>query len=286
MLRFRAEHTGSSRETAYNHELRRGQRAPDARAAALAKRAFVRATPYLVTTAALPWPAGQPKMPSALPFVPLFSFTQRSQPKLADVPSAAAAEQNGEQVAATSAGAMSSERAHSQQGGEESAEAKSSKRSLRLEGKRATGKLPSYKRGAAELCNGELKQASAAAHKRRKAGAPAEQPTPGSVHQNRRIGCKHSKQSGACAAFQHLPRVCCHDDHRPSAHFTAACGAGAACNGTAEHEEKATAQQAVRSLAERYADMKRTVMQRLTCGALHQSEHASCACPCQDRMHT
>ena len=35
----------------YNHELRRGHRAPDAIAAALAKRAFVRATPYLVTVA-------------------------------------------------------------------------------------------------------------------------------------------------------------------------------------------------------------------------------------------
>ena len=38
-----------SRCTPYNHELRRGHRAPDAIAAALAKRAFVRATPYLVT---------------------------------------------------------------------------------------------------------------------------------------------------------------------------------------------------------------------------------------------
>ena len=245
----------------------------------------MRATPYLVTTAALPRPAGQPKMLSGLPFVPLFSFTPRSQLELADVPSAAAAEQNGKQGAATSAGAMSSERAHSQQGGEESAEAESSKCSLRLEGKRAAGKLPSYKRGAAELCNGEPKQASAAAHKRRKAGAPAEQPTTGSIGQNKRIGGKHSEQSEACAACQHLPRVCCHDDHRPSAYFMAACRAGAACNGPAEHE-KATAQQAVRSLAERYADMKRTVMERLTCGALHQSEHTSCVCPCQDLMHT
>ena len=286
MLRCRAEHAASSRETAYNHELRRGQRAPDARAAALAKRAFVRATPYLVTTAALPRSAGQPEMPSGPPFVPRLSFTPRSQLQPADVPSAAAAEQNGEQGAAMSAGAMSSERAHSQQGGEENAEAGSSKRSPRLEGKKAAGKLPSYKRGAAELCNGKPKQASAAARKRRKAGAPAEQPTPGPVGQYGRIGGKHNEQSGACVACQRLPRVCCHDDHRPSAHFTAACGAGAACNGAAEHEEKATTQQAVQSLAERYADMKRTVMERLTCGALHQSEHTSCACPCQDCMHT
>ncbi len=40
-----------SRCIPYNHDLRRGHRAPDAIAAALAKRAFVRATPYLVTTA-------------------------------------------------------------------------------------------------------------------------------------------------------------------------------------------------------------------------------------------
>ncbi|BDA44310.1 probable histone-lysine N-methyltransferase TRX1 [Coccomyxa sp. Obi] len=43
-----------SRCMPYNHELRRGHRAPDAIAAALAKRAFVRATPYLVTAAHQP----------------------------------------------------------------------------------------------------------------------------------------------------------------------------------------------------------------------------------------
>lgn len=60
------ERTLSSRCMPYNHELRRGHRAPDALAAALAKRAFVRATPYLVTTArALPPApaAGQPAPP-------------------------------------------------------------------------------------------------------------------------------------------------------------------------------------------------------------------------------
>lgn len=40
-----------SRCLPYNHELRRGHRAPDALAAAAAKRRFVRATPYRVTTA-------------------------------------------------------------------------------------------------------------------------------------------------------------------------------------------------------------------------------------------
>ena len=44
-----AEHAGaSSREAPYNHALRRGHRAPEAVAAALAKRAFVRAVPFLV----------------------------------------------------------------------------------------------------------------------------------------------------------------------------------------------------------------------------------------------
>ena len=38
-----------SREIPYNHALRRGHRAPEAVAAAIAKRAFVRAVPYLVT---------------------------------------------------------------------------------------------------------------------------------------------------------------------------------------------------------------------------------------------
>lgn len=40
---------GCSREGVYNHALRRGHRAPEAVAAALAKRAFVRAVPYLVS---------------------------------------------------------------------------------------------------------------------------------------------------------------------------------------------------------------------------------------------
>ena len=54
-----AGHVLSFREAAYNHELRRGQRAPDALAAALAKRAYVQEVPYLVSTAALPRPLGQ-----------------------------------------------------------------------------------------------------------------------------------------------------------------------------------------------------------------------------------
>ena len=57
----------ASRETAYNHELRRGQRAPDALAAALAKRAYVRKVPYLVSTAGAAqacWPAGGPLRPA------------------------------------------------------------------------------------------------------------------------------------------------------------------------------------------------------------------------------
>lgn len=41
-----------ARETPYNHALKRGHRAPEAIAAALAKRAFVRAVPYLVAEGA------------------------------------------------------------------------------------------------------------------------------------------------------------------------------------------------------------------------------------------
>ena len=51
---LKSEEPPCSRCMPYNHELRRGHRAPDAIAAALAKRAFVRATPYLVTLARTP----------------------------------------------------------------------------------------------------------------------------------------------------------------------------------------------------------------------------------------
>ena len=60
----------ASREAAYNHELRRGQRAPDALAAALAKRAYVRKVPYLVSTAMLPRPTGQLERSWGPPFIP------------------------------------------------------------------------------------------------------------------------------------------------------------------------------------------------------------------------
>ena len=59
---------GSSRELPYNHALRRGHRAPEAVAAALAKRAFVRAVPFLVAegTCGLAvlhrWPTAPPLM--------------------------------------------------------------------------------------------------------------------------------------------------------------------------------------------------------------------------------
>ena len=61
----------ASREAAYNHELRRGQRAPDALAAALAKRAYVRKVPYLVSTAALPRLTGQLERSWGPCFIPL-----------------------------------------------------------------------------------------------------------------------------------------------------------------------------------------------------------------------
>ncbi|CAL8470279.1 g9821 [Coccomyxa elongata] len=59
-----------SRCMPYNHELRRGHRAPDAIAAALAKRAFVRATPYLVTAARQPAFPLAPNTPMVQPTLP------------------------------------------------------------------------------------------------------------------------------------------------------------------------------------------------------------------------
>lgn len=64
----------------YNHELRRGHRAPDAIAAALAKRAFVRATPYLVTAACQPAFPLAPNTPMVQPTLPAVRRHSAEQP--------------------------------------------------------------------------------------------------------------------------------------------------------------------------------------------------------------
>ena len=190
----------ASREAAYNHELRRGQRAPDALAAALAKRAFVRKVPYLVSTAALPRPIGQLEGSWGPPFIPL---------------------ENGDSIRQVySAGPSIAEQ---------------------LEERQEAG------RGAKQgLCTAKA-------------------------------GFLLRKQGKTGLSARQLPRVHCHDPRQPSTHYLAAARAGKACSGPQGQQGDSTTaeQRPVQSLAERFADMQRTVMERLTCGALFSSRCAS-----------
>ena len=192
----------ASREAAYNHELRRGQRAPDALAAALAKRAYVRKVPYLVSTAMLPRPVGQLEGSWGPPFTPL---------------------EKGESI-----GQVSST-------GPSIAE--------QLEERQEAGR--GAKQGLSTAKTGFLLR------KLGKAELPAWQ----------------------------LPKVRCHDPGQPSTHFLAAARAGTACSGPQGQQADSTAaeQRPVQSLAERFADMQRTGMERLTCGAFFSSRYASLA---------
>ena len=186
----------ASREAAYNHELRRGQRAPDALAAALAKRAYVRKVPYLVSAATLPRPAGLLERSWGPPFIPLEKADSIRQ--------------------VFSTGPSIAEQ---------------------LEERREAGM------GAKQALS--IAKAGALLGKLGKAGLPARQ----------------------------LPRVHSHDPCQPSAHLLAAARAGTACSGPQGQQADSTAaeQRPVQSLAERFADMQRTVMERLTCGALFSS---------------
>ena len=270
-----AERALSSRETAYDHELRRHQRAPDARAAAMAKRAFVRKTPYLVTTAALPQPGGQPAAACGPPFVPLIQASSSGQGSAA----LHRAAQSGQAAAATSkqipymlslelacnsADAVMPSLApspHQAGTGQEtgaSEDASSPKRSPRLEEKRTSGRLTSYKRdaktprtGAAQRAQG--KQAPEAAAKKACVGSRAWKPA---ADRKGRVSSRHGK---GIAANDGLPLIRSHDTSRPAVHYMGARSAENACTGKEQHP--------VQSLAERYAEMKRTAMERLTCGA-------------------
>ena len=194
----------ASREAAYNHELRRGQRAPDALAAALAKRAYVRKVPYLVSTAALPRPIGQLEGSWGPPFVPLEKGDSIRQVYSAGPSIAEQLEERGEA------------------------------------GRGAKQGLSTAKAGFLLTELG-------------KAGLPARQ----------------------------LPKVLCHDPRQPGTHFLAVARAGTACSDPQGQQAHSTAaeQRPVQSLAERFADMQRTVMERLTCGAFSSSR---CAPPVDD----
>ena len=194
----------ASREAAYNHELRRGQRAPDAQAAALAKRAYVRKVPYLVSTAALPRLTGQLERSWGPCFIPLEKGISIGQ--------------------VSSTGPSIAEQ---------------------LVERREAG------RGAKQ--GQSTAKAESLLRQQDKAGLPARQ----------------------------LPNVRCHDPRQPSTHHLAAAGGGTACSGPQGQQADSTAaeQRPVQSLAERFADMQRTVMARLTCGACLSSR---CAPPVDD----
>ena len=260
-----AERTHSSRETAYNQELRRHQRAPDALAAALAKRAFVRKTPYRVTTASLPRAADQLAASCGPPFHPLSDAASTGQ-GLAGLPRAAYSQQ---EVAAASrqnfdmpASAVSLELACSgqdtvmpslalspQQEAGCSVHVTSPKQSSRLREKRLSGRLTSYQRGA------EVPRTEVALRASGRAGKPAAEER----------SSKSSKQGETSATNDRPPCIRSHELSQLAAQFPETCTAGIACIG-AEKEQPSAAQQPVQSLAERYADMKHTVMERLTCG--------------------
>ena len=98
---------------------------------------------------------------------------------------------------------------------------------------------------------------------RREAGKGAKQ-----VLSTAKAGSLLEKLSKAGLPARQLPKVRCHDSRQPSTHFLAAAGAGKACSGLQgqQADSAAAEQRPVRSLAERFADMQRTVMERLTCG--------------------
>ena len=258
----------SSRETAYNQELRRHQRAPDALAAALAKRAFVRKTPYLVTTASLPRPTCHLAASCGPPFLPLSGAAQNGQgsaslPKAAgSQPAVAAASRQNFDMPASAVSlelacsgqdtVMPSLALSSQQEAGCSVNVTSPKQSSRLREKRLSGRLTSYQRGA-EVPRTEIALTSRASGR---GGKPAADER----------SSKSSKQGETSATNDRLPCIRSHELSRLAAQFPEACTAGIACVG-GEKEQPAAAQQPVQSLAERYADMKRTVMERLTCGA-------------------
>ena len=264
-----AGHVLSFREAAYNHELRRGQRAPDALAAALAKRAYVQEVPYLVSTAALPRPLGQLEGSWGPAFHPLGKDDSVGQ--------------------ISSAGPSIAERLDA---------AAVAKRSPRLELKRMAGRLISDKRrNAQKHVLVEATQQQQALGRRARAGlkkpvAMAQQQQAAAPAAGRDISQKgNAKRSEAGEAekqglgnekpasllrklgkaglfAQQLPKVRCHDPRQPSTHFPGAVRAGKACSGTQGQPAEPTPaeQRPVQSLAERFADMQRTVMERLTCG--------------------
>ena len=272
-----AERMNSSRESAYNQELRRHQRAPDALAAALTKRAFVRKTPYLVTTASLPRPAGQLAASCGPPFAPLsdvFGAEQDSAalPRAAALQkAAAAASRQSSDMPASAASlelacsgqdtvipflALSPQQAGPGQEAGCSADAALPKHSSRLKEKRLSGRLTSYQQ-AVDYPGTETAQH---AQGRRVPAAVTQQCSVGS-----RAGKLAGEQGEDSAANKALPCIRSHELSRLTLQFPETCTAGIACI-SVEKEQPAAAQQPVQSLAERYADMKRTVMERLTCG--------------------
>ena len=243
----------------------------------------MRKTPYRVTTAALPWPAGQLAASCGPTFIPLIDASRAEQGSAA-LPRAAASQQAGaaasKHSAVTPMSVISLESACSgqapvipsvalppQQAGpgqeaEPSEDAASPERSPRLEQKRATGRLTSYKRGTRNPRTESVQRSrgsqgpEAAAQKTNAGGRTGRS----AADRN----SKGSKQGQACAADDRPPCVRSHDVSRPTAHFAGPCIG-------AEQEQPAAAQQPVQSLAERYAGMKRTVTERLTCGAAYVS---------------
>jgi len=146
----------------------------------------------------------------------------------------------------------------------------SPKRSPRLEGKRASGRLTSYKPGAKKLRTEHGQHAkgghsSAAAVQKVKADSHTGKPAADGN------GIRpQGEQSMAGIPVDRPPCVRCHNASRSTAEFMRACGAGKACD-DAESRQPLAQQHSMQSLAERYADMKRTVMERLTCGVSSSS---------------
>ncbi len=240
---------------------------------------FVRKTPYLITTAALPRPANQLAASCGPPFVPLLSSTRPSAPDSVQAGTAVsrhyafmssspvsqklACSDQGTVVA--SIAVVPEPKAYGQ-GIEHPTDSVSPKRSPRLEGKRASGRLTSYKPGAKKPKTEHAQHAkgghsSAAAAQKAKADSHTGKP----AADRNGIG-PQGEQSMAGIPVDRPPCVRCHNASRPTAEFMRACGAGKACD-DAESRQPVAQQHSMQSLAERYADMKRTVMERLTCGA-------------------
>lgn len=249
----------------------------------------MRKTPYLVTTAALPRPPGQAGALCGPPFLPLSSSSSSKQYSAETLSTFTPSKQ---EIAVSLSKVIPSD-----QGTAGPTSEASPKRSPRLDVKRAEGRLTSYRRGAkkprTEAAKGDQEaqvpspaplEANSGAKKRAAALAGRIGTAKGS---NGRQGAQKAaeqapaarskkqggKQSRTPTAVEELPSVRCHDARRPSAQFEAACRAGKARADTEGEQQPGSAVAVPQSLAERFADMQRTVMERLTCGAVPSPNH-------------